>query len=200
MHTLVSVVLPDRDAALAALSALRSLESRGVRAETVYMIGKAEDGTVLEEDAEDDFPPPSGTIAGLVVGGLMGGLFRWPGGAAIGAGIGALFGLFRDWYESQSHQDFTVEVGRILNRGQYAVIVETKQDTSAVLDVEMQQLGGVVSRMAKPAAIRIHASLWAKQLTTDIDARIAARWRALPGRWGDIKAKAQASTRHLREP
>jgi uncharacterized membrane protein len=158
MRTLISVVFPDRDAAMAAVSALPGLEFKNVRIDTMHVIAKGEGGAVVQDCDEDDFPPPSGTVAGLVLGGLLGALFRWPMGAAVGAGIGTMIGLLRDWYESASRRNFTAAVGSALKTGQYAVLLETKQDSAPILDVEMERLGGIVSRTPKRAAVRAHRS------------------------------------------
>ena len=200
MRTLVSVMFLERNAAMAGVSAVRTLETRGVRVMTVRVIAKCEDGSVLEELTDDDFPPPSGMVAGLVVGGLLGGLFRWPTGAGVGAAIGVTAGLLRDWYESESQRDFMAEVGSALNPGQYAVLLDMRQDGGDPLDVEMQQLGGVVSRMTKRTAIRIFRSQWARDRRSEFEVRIAAEAQAIPARIRDLKAKAKASAARLREP
>jgi len=200
MRTLVSVMFLERNAAMAGVSAVRTLETRGVRVMTVRVIAKCEDGSVLEELTDDDFPPPSGMVAGLVVGGLLGGLFRWPTGSGVGAAIGVTGGLLRDWYESESQRDFMAEVGSALNPGQYAVLLDMRQDGGDPLDVEMQQLGGVVSRMTKRTAIRIFRSQWARDRRSEFEVRIAAEAQAIPARIRDLKAKAKASAARLREP
>jgi uncharacterized membrane protein len=174
-----SIVFSNRDAAMAATSAVRESEAKGFRIDTLHLIDRGQDGAMLEERADDDFPPPSGTFAGLILGGIIGGLFRWPLGAAVGAAVGAAIGLLRDWYEWESYRDFAAQIGSALLPGAYAVILESRHEVPAMLDLEMTQLGGIVTRMSKSAAIRAYRSGEARKLRAALDTGAADGLQAL---------------------
>jgi uncharacterized membrane protein len=169
MHTLIAILFSDRGAALEGVRALHALEAKGsLVIETVHVIRMGECGAVTEERTDDDFPPPSGTLAGLAVGSLIG-LLGGAGGAAVAAGIGGMIGLLRDLYESESLSDFLAEVSKALVPGKYAVLLAAKEDQSARVDVQMKELGGIVFRTRKRSAIRKHLTQQTEEFRAEID-------------------------------
>lgn len=200
MRTLISIIFSDRNAAMAAVPMLRTLETHGAQIETMHIITRDKDGAVIEERADDDFPPPSGTLAGLAVGGIAGGLLWGALGATVGVGMGTLFGLARDWHASECHRAFKAEVGSTLTAGESAILVEAKQRSAAALEVPLQQVGGVASRATKHATIRAYRSHWARERKADIETRVTAETQALEKRLREVKAEAEASATQLREP
>lgn len=200
MRTLIATIFSDRNAALTAVPALRTLETHGAQIETMQIITKDTDGALIEERADDDFPPPSGTLAGLAVGGITGGLLWGAMGAAVGIGVGTALGLARDWHASECRRAFEAEVGSTLNPGQYAILLEAKHDPAAALEVPLQQLGGIAFRTTKRATIRAYRRHWAKERKAGIETRVTVRTQALEERLRGVKAEAEASATRLREP
>lgn len=185
---------------MAAVPALRTLEMHGAQIETMQLIKKGADGALVEERADDDFPPPSGTFAGLAVGGLIGGLLWGTIGAAVGVGIGTVLGLARDWYASECRRAFKAEVGSTLTSGQCAILLEARQDPGAALDIQLRQLGGCAFQTTKRATIRAYRGERAKERRADVDARVAAQAQRFEEHLRDMKAEAKASATRLREP
>jgi len=145
---------------------------RGLAIKTVHLIKKDQNGSVTEERTDDDFPPPSGTLAGMALGALIGML----GGnvpAAAAAGVSAMIGLLRDLRESESHTDFIAEFSNALLCGKYAVLADAQEDQAAPVDVRMRELGGVVIRMKRSTAIRKHTARQAAQFGRELDTVIA---------------------------
>ena len=117
LHTLIAILFSSKDAALEGVRALHALEVSGdIEIETVHVIRKDQSGAVTQVREDDDFPPPSGTLAGLALGttvGVLGG----GAGAAIGAGVGGMLGMLRDLYESKSLTGSLAEVANALVPG-----------------------------------------------------------------------------------
>jgi len=85
VHTLIAILFSDRNAAHECVRALYDLEAKGsIGIETVHVIKMDQNGAVTEERWDDDFPPPSGTLAGIAVGSLIG---------LLGGGVGAAIKL-----------------------------------------------------------------------------------------------------------
>ena len=146
MHTLIAILFSSKDAALEGVRALHALEVSGdIEIETVHVIRKDQSGAVMQGREDDDFPPPSGTLAGLALGttvGVLGG----GAGAAIGAGVGGMLGMLRDLYESKSLTGSLAEVANAFVPGGYAVLVAGKGDRTTAIDERMKELGGTVLR------------------------------------------------------
>jgi len=171
--TLLAVVFKDRNAALAGIHSLYDLEAHGcLEVNTVHVVRKDDEGTITEERAEDDFPPPSGTLAGLALGSLLGVL----GGnvaAAAGAGVGAMIGLLRDLAESESHTEFVAAVANALTTGMYAVLADLTEHRPGDVDVRMRGLGGNLFRTTKRAVLHLHRAQRSAGLRAEADALTA---------------------------
>jgi len=189
MRTLIAILFSDRTAARESVRALYDLEAKGgIRIETLHVIKSDQNGAVAEERWDDDFPPPSGTLAGIAVGSLIG-LLGGGVGAAIGAGVGGMTGLLRDLYESESLTDFVAEVSTALVPGKYAVLVAAEEDRSTAVDIAIKELGGSVFRTTKSAAIRDHRT----QLTQKFKAEVDALMRTLAHGQGSTKERLQGA-------
>jgi len=173
MHsTLIAIVFSSADAATEGVRALHELEAKGsLRIASVDLVKRDQDGLVTQECTGSDFPPPSGTLAGLALGSVIG-LLGGPAIAAVGAGVGAMVGLVRDIHESAAHTDFIAEVAHALLPGKYAVLAEVEEHETAALDVQMRQLEGVVFRATKGDVIRDHRAHKSAELKADVTASI----------------------------
>jgi uncharacterized membrane protein len=158
LHTLIAILFSGQDAAFDGVRALHALEANGgIEIETVHVIRKDQSGAVTEVREDDDFPPPSGTLAGLAVGTLIG-VLGGGAGAAVGAGIGGMLGMLRDLHESKSLTGFLAELADALVPGDYAVLVAGKGDRTTAIDERMKELGGTVLRTKARHFVNIESS------------------------------------------
>jgi len=170
---LLAIVFSDQEAARKGVRVLYELEKRGeVEIKTVHVLKKEPSGDVVQQREDDDFPPPSGTLAGLAVGGILG-LLGGPVTAAASAGIGALAGLLRDLYASESHADFVAEVSAALAPGKYVILAEAEEHQTILLDDRMRPLGGVVFRTTKRSVIRLRRTQRASEFKAQVSRLIA---------------------------
>lgn len=108
------------------------------------------DGTMTRMREDNDFPAPSGTLAGAALGSLIG-LLGGGIGFAAGAGIGALIGLVRDVHTASVDAEFLAEVSSVLTPGKFAVAADILEEQVTPLDRRMEALGGGVFRAPKIA-------------------------------------------------
>jgi uncharacterized membrane protein len=146
---MIAIVFSDRNSAQAAVRVLHDLNGAPrLLVRTVRLIKKEQNASATEERADDDFPPPSGTLAGIALGaviGLLGGYLL----AAIGASVGAVIGLLRDLNESELQSKFMVQVSNAMVPGTYAVLTEVEEYDTATINAPMEDLGGVVFRVRR---------------------------------------------------
>lgn len=84
MDKLIVVVFRDEKSVYEGVSALHALDDEAsIVLNRLAVIKKADDGTIVTERVDDDFPPPSGTLAGTALGGLVG-ILGGPIGVAVG--------------------------------------------------------------------------------------------------------------------
>jgi len=194
MYTLVATVFNDKDSASQAFRALHDLDGReGIKIETMHLI-KKDQGGVTEELTDDDFAPPSGTLAGLALGAIIG-LLGGTTGVAVAAGVGGVIGLLRDLRESESHSDFMAEVASALVPGKYAILADIKEDRVTLLDVKMRKLGGVVYRTKRSNVIRDYRARQAAKFRVEVDALIAK----LAREEGSFEEKVQDAIDRMRK-
>ena len=149
MDTILVVTFVDQSAARAGVMALHDLSREGViRLDRLAVITKDAAGVLSRAYFEDDFPPPSRTLAGTALGSLIGLLAGLPG-FAIGAGLGGLIGLIGD--ARMVHADHAVlsEVATALIPGAYAVLAEAREQSTKQVDDRMQALGGTAFRVSR---------------------------------------------------
>jgi uncharacterized membrane protein len=146
MDELLVVTFREKESANEAVTALHELNGKGVvRLDRLAVIAKDAAGQLSMENAEDDFPPPSRTLAGTALGSLLG-LLGGPPGAAVGAGLGGLVGLIGDLRTSHIDRNFLTDVAAALVPGTYAVVAEGHEESEHPVDDRMQAIGGTVFR------------------------------------------------------
>jgi uncharacterized membrane protein len=190
---MVVVVFDSEDKAYEGASALRELDNEGsisVHAEGV--IKKNADGTAALLKARDEFPIR--TVAGTSIGSLVG-LLGGPVGLAVGAGLGSILGVSGDLYVSGVNADFVDDVSAILRPGKFAVVADISEEWVTPLDVKMEDLGGLVFRIAKH-------DVEVEQMEDDIaelDMEISQLEKEMKEARDDRKAKLQAKIAKLKE-
>jgi uncharacterized membrane protein len=194
MNKVLTIVFSDEKSAYAGVSALYALDGEGsIVLNALAVIKKNTDGTVSQESVDDDFPPPSGTLAGTALGGLIG-LLGGPVGLAVGAGTGALIGVIRDVYTAEVDSDFISDVSTALTPGKYAVIADVDEEWVTPVDTRMEPIGGVVFRTVKSEAEAERRSREAAARRAELDQLKAEHAKAR----ADRKAKLQAKIDQLR--
>lgn len=147
MERMLVVVFNDEAKAYEGSRALNQLDAEGsiaIHAESV--IGKNADGTATVKQAEGDFPIR--TIGGTALGALVG-LLGGPAGLAVGAATGAIAGSVGDVYTAGVDEDFLDDVSAAMLSGKFAVVADVSEEWVTPVDTRMEQLGGVVFRMAR---------------------------------------------------
>jgi uncharacterized membrane protein len=194
MNKVLTIVFTDEKSAYAGVSALHALDGEGsIVLNTLAVIKKNTDGAVSQESVDDDFPPPSGTLAGTALGSLIG-VLGGPAGLAVGAGTGALIGLIRDVYTAQVDGDFVSDVSTALTPGKYAVIADVDEEWVTPVDTRMELIGGVVFRTVKSDVEAERRSREAAARRAELDQLKAEHAKAS----SDRKAKLQAQIDQLR--
>jgi uncharacterized membrane protein len=194
MDKMLVVVFGDEKSAYEGVSALHALDGEAsIVLNTVAVIKKNADGTVSTERVDDDFPPPSGALAGTAIGSLIG-VLGGPVGFAAGAGVGMLIGLISDLRTTMVDTDFVAEVSTALIPGKYAVIADVDEEWVTPVDTRMEPLGGVVFRTTKSDADDAWRAREAATRRAELDQLKAEHAKAR----SDRKAKLQAQIDQLR--
>jgi len=194
MNKLIVVIFRNEKSAYEGVSALHQLDGEAsIVLDRLAVIKKNTDGSVVTERVDDDFPPPSGTLAGTAIGALVG-ILGGPVGFAVGAGTGGLIGVVRDFFTADLDTDFVSDVASALIPGTYAVLADVDEEWVTPLDKRMEDLGGVVFRTVKSD---IRAERLARETAArraEIDQLKAEHAKAR----SDRKAKLQARIDQLR--
>jgi uncharacterized membrane protein len=194
MNKMLVVVFRDEKSAYEGVSALHALDGEAsIVLNTAAVIKKSADGTVSTVRVDDDFPPPSRTLAGTAMGSLIG-VLGGPAGFAVGAGAGALVGLIGDLRTAMVDTDFIGEVATALTPDKYAVIADVDEEWVTPVDTRMEPLGGVVFRTTKSDAEDARRSREAATRRAALDQLKAEHAKAR----SDRKAKLQAQIDQLR--
>ena len=194
MNKLIVAIFHDEKSAYEGVSAFHALDGEAsIVLNRLAVIKKNADGSIATERIDDDFPPPSGTLAGTAIGGLLG-ILGGPLGFAVGAGTGGLIGIVRDFVTADLDTDFVSDVASALTSGTYAVLADVDEEWITPLDKRMEDLGGVVFRTVKSdiRAERLARETAARRAEIDQLKAEAAKARA------DRKAKLQARIDQLR--
>lgn len=149
IEKVVVIVFDSEGAAPLGVKALYELEDEArIALYELAAIRRNSDGTTARMREDDDFPAPSGTLAGAAIGSLIG-LLGGGIGFAAGAGIGALIGLIRDVHTAAVDSEFIADVSSALSPGKFAVIADVREVQVTPLDRRVEALGGVVFRAPK---------------------------------------------------
>jgi len=147
MENILVVVFDKEAKAEQGFSVLNQLDCDGII--TIYagsVIQKDADGSVRVTEPQGNFP--SQTIAGTALGGVIG-LLAGPAGSGLGASLGGLTGIIRDFHAAGVNTHFVDEVAAILEPGKFAVIADVSEERLTPVDSRMEALGGVVFRSPK---------------------------------------------------
>ena len=194
MDKMLVVVFRDEKSAYEGVAALHALDAEAsIVLNALAVIKKNADDTVSTERVDDDFPPPSRTLAGTAMGSLIG-LLGGPAGFVLGAGTGALIGLIGDLRTAMVDTDFIAEVSTALTPGKYAVIADVEEEWVTPVDTRIEPLGGVVFRTTKSDAEDHRRAREAATRRAELDQLKAEHAKAR----SDRKAKLQAQIDRLR--
>lgn len=149
MEKILVIVFDSEDAARKGVRALYKLQDEArIELYELAAIRKNDDGTMTRLREDNDFPAPSGTLAGAAIGSLLG-LLGGGIGFGVGAGVGALIGFIRDVHTASVDTEFLADVSSALSPGKFAVAVDIREERITPLDRRMEALGGVVIRAPK---------------------------------------------------
>lgn len=194
MDKLIVVVFRDEKSAYEGVSALHALDREAsIALNRLAVVKKNTDGTINVERVDDDFPPPSGTLAGTAIGSLIG-ILGGPVGFAVGAGAGSLIGLVRDLLTTDMDGDFLDDVTSALVPGMHAVLADVDEEWLTPLDKRMESLGGVVFRTFKADVREEHLAREEAAVRAELDQLKAEHAKAQ----SDRKAKLQLRIDQLR--
>jgi uncharacterized membrane protein len=180
-------VFDSEKTAFEGLTALKDLHGDGditLYASTV--IAKDPSGTVAVRQAADR--GPTGTLVGMVTGGLVG-LLGGPVGVAVGAYVGGFGGLMYDMFNAGVSIDFVDEVSASLTPGKAAVVADIDEMWVTPIDTRLGALGGTTFR-------RLPGEIVDTELTRETDAarteleQLRAELREASG---EAKANVEAS-------
>lgn len=186
------VVIFDAEAkAIKGKGALLQLDDEGLI--TVYdhaIVQRNADGATTVKKEDDT--GPLGTLAGMELGSLIG-LPSGPIGLAVGAAVGSLSGSTVDLHRTLIGKDFVADVTRQLTLNRFAVVAEIEEDSTAVVDSQMESVGGIVFRRAlSDVKQTLH-----DENVADMKANLALMKAALAQAHDDHRAKLQEKINKL---
>jgi len=152
MHNYIAVVFGDTSKAYEGLHALWELDDDGFVTVHGTAVVHRNDLGQFQVDTKETHPALA-TAVGVGVGALLG-LLAGPagaamgaaGGAAIGAATGGAVGVTTDLVRSDTRDQARLETEFVLRAGQSAVIGNVSEDSTALIDARMRELGGTVYR------------------------------------------------------
>jgi uncharacterized membrane protein len=155
MRNYVAVVFDDMNKAYEGLHALWGLDNESVITVHGTAVVHRTDWGQYQVDTKETHPALA-TAVGVGIGALLGAL-AGPAGAAIGAakgaGIGAATGAAvgggADLYRAGTRDEASFETSNVLRAGQSAVIGDVSEDSTALIDARMKELGGTVYRRSR---------------------------------------------------
>jgi uncharacterized membrane protein len=155
MRNYVAVVFDDVNKAYEGLHAIWALDGESVITVHGTAVVHRTNWGQYQVDTKETHPALA-TAVGVGIGALLGAL-AGPAGAAIGAakgaGIGAATGAAvgggADLYRAGTRDQASLETGYVLRAGQSAVIADVSEDSTALIDARMKELGGTVYRRSR---------------------------------------------------
>ena len=221
MDRLLVVVFDAESKAYEAEKALHELDKEDVI--TVYghaVVARNEDGSASVRPG--DHLTPARTLAGTVLGALIG-LLGGPVGAGVGAGVGLATGAALDVSNAKISEDFVEDVREKLTPEKFALVAEINEDSTAPVDLRMEELGGTAYRRALKEVKRTYhddnaaamkadrAQLTAERAKADadrkvklqekideLDSKIAARHERAKQRREALEAEEKAKAEFLK--
>src|SRR5580765_2927337 len=170
-ENVVVVRFTEPSKAYQALSVLKESDAEGrIGLESAAVVERTTNGELQIPESADNVGlvgTASGSLIGMLVG-VLGG----PVGVLVGWGAGALMGGAFDIDHAVTSDEALTVLGRAIPPGSTAVIAEVEEPAVAVIDGEMQKLGGEVTRRS---AGEVMGELEAAEEAADAAAREARR-------------------------
>jgi uncharacterized membrane protein len=194
IDNVVVVRFTEPSKAYQALSVIKDCAADGrIGLESAAVVERTPDGQLHLPESTDSVGLV-GTASGSMVGMLLG-VIGGPLGVLIGMGTGALMGGLVDMDRADTTEDAVATLARAIPPGSTAVIASVIEPAVEVLDHEMQQLGGEVTRRPVGAVIDEVEAAEEVADTAAKDARRALRER----RKTELKAGMDERTQKLKE-
>jgi uncharacterized membrane protein len=144
-ENVVVVQFDEPSKAYQALSVLKESDARGrIGLESAAVVQRGADGELTIPDSADNAAlvgTASGSLIGMLVG-VLGG----PVGVLVGWGAGALMGGAFDLERADKSDEALSVLSRAIPPGSAAVIASIEEPAIQVVDAQMAQLGGTVTR------------------------------------------------------
>jgi uncharacterized membrane protein len=177
-----------------ALSVLKECDADGrIALESAALVERTPDGALRYPEGADNLGPigaASGSLIGMLVG-VLGG----PVGVLLGWGGGALIGGAFDLDRAVTSDEALTVFGQAIPPESTAVIASVEEPAVEVIDGEMAKLGGEVTRRS---VADVMDELWAVEAASEAAAR-EARKTVREQRKAEIHADADERMGKLRE-
>jgi uncharacterized membrane protein len=145
MENVLAVDFAEDSKAYEALSSLKDLDGQGqLNLTAAAVVVRSETGQIETKDQVGD-DGLTGTATGGVVG-LIIGILGGPFGILLGGATGLLIGSLYDLEQSDETESALGDISRSVRPGHTALLAETDEQSSEVVDNAMQSLGGTVLR------------------------------------------------------
>lgn len=146
----IAVTFQDDSNAYEALTTLEELDSQHqVEIRGAAVVARDETGNIVEKDDVGGERHLAGTATGGLVG-LLIGILGGPFGILIGGATGLLVGSLFDDDDADETESVLAEISTSVRVGHNALLAETSEQSTEVVDTAMARLGGTVVR--RPAS------------------------------------------------
>ena len=170
-ENVVVVRFTEPSRAYQALSVLKESDAEGrIGLESAAVVERTAQGELRIPESADNVGL-AGTAGGSLIGMLVG-VLGGPVGALVGWGAGALMGGAFDVDRAVTSDEALTVLGQAIPPDSTAVIAEVDESADEVIDVEMTELGGEVTRKS---AAEVMNELEAAEEAADAAAREARR-------------------------
>ena len=155
MRNYMAVVFDDMNKAYEGLHRLWALDGEGMISVHGTAVVHRTDSGQYQVDTKETHPALA-TAVGVGIGALLGAVAGPAGaaigaakGAGIGAATGAAVGSGADLFRADTRDQASFETAYLLRAGQSAVIADVSEDSTALIDARMRDLGGTVHRRSR---------------------------------------------------
>ena len=192
-YNVISVAFePDKNA-FAALTKLKELDAqRQLELKEAAVVVRGDDGTIAVKDRVG-----SSYFEGRAGGGLIGvllGVIGGPLGVLIGGGYGLMVGSLVDITEIEDTDSVLSQISASVAPGHTALLAEVTEQSTEVVDLAMQQLGGTVLRRS---VADVEAEIAAAE-EARVKAEHEARKELMRGKHERNKERAHAKVEELK--
>jgi uncharacterized membrane protein len=193
-RNVVVVRFAEPSKAYQALSVLKECDAAGrIMLESAAVVERTPDGTLRYPEGADNLGP-IGTASGSLIGMLVG-VLGGPVGVLLGWGGGALIGGAFDIDRAVTSDEALTVLGQAIPPESTAVIASVEEPAVEVIDGEMAKLGGQVTRRS---VADVMDELWTVEAAAEAAAREARR-TVREQRKAEIHADADEHMGKLRE-